>query len=382
MGIDNLTQSRRMVAYASGAFHRIAISLRLRGHNLLFRIRLLLCMTRPELTGHPLFKVPLVDLCEENKAFAGVLTPQPEFGKPRQGVDEVFLGNAEDYYKKYKSFDYWRPLLRDAASRVGITDASLIVEFGCGFGNSTLPLLDLFPRAQIIASDISPNLLVILNRLLASRSLSSRCLVVAMDAQKDYVVSGCADLVVGSAILHHLVNPGVFVKRALDLLRPGGAAIFFEPLEGGNAILRAICLEIVREATWRGEKGPAIEFAGTMGAALEPQIFRDRLPGWENNNDKWAFPRSVLDRLASDAGARITIYPLHDTNGQFRRQFSYALQTYGGLSETALPAWAWEIFDRYDRETFSREMLVDLAIEGCVIFRKDVCGHEETRTPG
>jgi SAM-dependent methyltransferase len=377
MGKDNLARSRRMVAHVSGAINRIVIGLKLRGGNLFFRTRLLLRLTRPEVTDHPLFMVPLVDLCEENKAFAGVLTPQPEFGKPREGVDEVFLGNAEDYYKKYQSFDYWRPLLRDATSRVGITDASLIVEFGCGFGNSTLPLLDLFPRAQIIASDISPNLLVILNRLLAGRSLSSRCLVVAMDAQKDYVVHGRADLVVGSAILHHLVNPGMFVKRAIDLLRPGGAAIFFEPLEGGNAILRAICLEVVREAAWRGEKGAAIEFAGTMGAALEPQIFRDRQPGWEKKNDKWAFPRSVLDRLASDAGARVTIYPLHDTNGQFRRQFSYALQTYGGLSEKTLPVWAWEIFDRYDRETFSPEMLVDLAVEGCVIFRRDPSEHDQ-----
>jgi SAM-dependent methyltransferase len=372
-----LSRDQGIVARVSGAIHRAGIGLALRGRDLLFRIRLLLHITRPEVIAHPLFKLPLVDLIEENEAFAGVLTPQPEFGKPREGVDSVFLGNAEGYYKKYESFDYWRPLLRDATSRVGITDASLIVEFGCGFGNSTLPLLDLFPRAQILASDISPNLLVILNRLLASRALSSRCMVVAMDAQKDYIVGGCADLVVGSAILHHLVNPGMFIKRALDLLRPGGAAIFFEPLEGGNAIVRACCLEIVREASRRGEKGPTIDFARNMGAELEPQIFRDMVPGWENKNDKWAFPRSVLDRLASDAGARLTIYPLHDTNEQFRRHFIYALRTYGGFEEKALPQWAWEIFSRYDRETFSPEMLTDLAISGCVIFRKDAVGENQ-----
>ena len=29
-----------------------------------------------------------------------------------------------------------------------------------------------------------------------------------------------------------------------------------------------------------------------------------------------------------------------------------------------------DIFDRYDRETFSPQMLTDLAMEGCIIFAK------------
>ena len=46
------------------------------------------------------------------------------------------------------------------------------------------------------------------------------------------------------------------------------------------------------------------------------------------------------------------------------------MQAYGGLAAADLPAWVAEIFDRYDREAFSPQMLTDLAMEGCIIFGK------------
>lgn len=338
-------------------------------HQALLRRRLRKRKTPLAQSYHPLIQQPLVDLAIERAEFAGVLTPADEAGAARQGVDHVFLDDAEAYYRKYQSFDYWRALLQQATQRAGITDADAIVEFGCGFGNSTLPLLDLFPRAHVVATDISPNLLAILNRLLAARGLTGRCVAVAMDAQKDYVRAESADLVVGSAILHHLVEPAPFVEQAMRILRPGGAAIFFEPFEGGYAILRLICQEIVREAARHGD-GPTVDLARRVAIGLAPQIFRDALPGWHDRNDKWMFPRAVIDDMARKVGATLTIYPVHDNNGQFRRQFTYMMQAYGGLAAADLPPWIGEIFDRYDREAFSPQMLTDLALEGCIIFAK------------
>jgi len=321
-------------------------------------------------THHPIMQQPLVDLAIERAEFAGVLTPAGEVGAARAGVDHVFLDDAEAYYQKYQSFDYWRALLREATQRAGITDAEAIVEFGCGFGNSTLPLLDLFPRAHIVATDISPNLLAILNRLLAARGLAERCTAVAMDAQKDYVRADSADLVVGSAILHHLVEPAPFVEQAMRILRPGGAAIFFEPFEGGHAVLRLMCQEIVREADRRNDNSPAVRLARWVVTGYAPQIFRDALPGWQSRNDKWMFPHSVIDDIARRAGAALTVYPIHDSEGQFRRQFTYMLKAYRGDDPADLPSWMTEIFERYDREAFSPQMLTDLALEGCIIFAK------------
>jgi SAM-dependent methyltransferase len=339
-------------------------------HQALLRRRLRKRKTALAGTHHPLMQQPLVDLAIERAEFAGVLTPAGEAGAVRRGVDHVFLDDAEAYYGKYQSFDYWRALLQQATQRAGITDAEAIVEFGCGFGNSTLPLLDLFPRAHVVATDISPNLLAILNRLLAARGLSDRCVAVAMDAQKDYVRAEAADLVVGSAILHHLTEPAPFVAQAMRILRPGGAAIFFEPLEGGYAVLRLMCQEIVREAGRRNDNSPAVRLARWVVTGYAPQIFRDALPGWQDRNDKWMFPRSVLDDIARAAGATLTVYPIHPSEGQFGRQFSYMLKTDRGDDAAGLPLWMNEIFDRYDREAFSPQMLTDLAMEGCIIFAK------------
>ena len=322
----------------------------------------------------PFFKDALVDLGDyEAEAFRGVVTPKAEVGQERQGVNAVFLENAEAYYKKYQGFDYWRMLLVQALGRIGVNDADIIVEYGCGFGNATLPMLDILPNSRIVASDISPNLLAILDGLLVSRGLKDRCVAVAMDAHKPYIKEGSADLIFGAAILHHLVEPGDFIRSALRVVKPGGWAFFFEPLEGGLAILRLICEAVLREAKGRSlTERWTLAMRLTRGFAndLRPQIFRAALPGWRDRDDKWAFPRSVLDRIAIENHAEVRTYGLHDNVGQFRRHFAYMLETYGSMKATDYPKWAWDIFDHYDKEAFSPEMLVDLALEGCIMFRR------------
>lgn len=325
-----------------------------------------------------LFTEPLLDLgAHEAPAFAGVLSPSSEVGAKRMGVNSVFLENAEDYYRRYQGFDYWRKLLGEALQRAealspATRDPTCIIEYGCGFGNATLPMLDLAPQAKVIASDISPNLLAILERLLVARNLQERCVAVAMDAQKPYIQQGVADLVFGAAILHHLVEPADFIASALRVLKPGGAAFFFEPLEGGLSILLAIWTEIIAEAERRGHWDHGIYVTKRFAEELHPQIFRDDHPNWVERDDKWAFSRSQLDDIAMRAGAKVTVYGLHDTERPFRRHLSYMLKTYGEMPDPEqYPDFAWEIVDRWDTKTFSKSMLHDLPLEGCIIFSKD-----------
>jgi SAM-dependent methyltransferase len=319
----------------------------------------------------PSFNEPLVDLGDcEAEAFRGVVMPKAEVGSERRGLNAVLLENAETYYQKYQGFSYWRMLLVQALRHINVDDANMVVEYGCGFGNATLPMLDILPNSKIIASDINPNVLAILERLLFSRGLKQRCVAVAMDAHKPYIKEGSADLIFGAAILHHLTEPGEFIGCALRVLKPGCWAFFFEPLEGGLAVLRLICEEIVRESrrgvAWK--KSPdAMRLTENFAKDLRSRIFREATSG---RDDKWAFTRSVLDRIARENRAEIRTFGLHDNVGQFRRHFSYMLETSGGMKATDYPGWAWDIFDRYDKETFSPEMLLDLALEGCIMFRR------------
>jgi len=116
--------------------------------------------------------------------------------------------------------------------------------------------------------------------------------------------------------------------------------------------------------------GQVVDLARGVAIALGPQVFREKLPGWEDRDDKWMFPRSVIDEMARKAGATLTIYPIHGTEAPFRNYFTYMMKSYRGLAPDELPSWAAEILDRFDHETFSPQMLVDLALEGCIIFAK------------
>ena len=78
----------------------------------------------------------------------------------------------------------------------------------------------------------------------------------------------------------------------------------------------------------------------------------------------------MLEEIARENNADLQIYGLHDNVGQFKRHFSYLMSVNRFTRPSSFPSWVWEIFDRYDNETFSPEMLKDLAIEGCVIFTR------------
>lgn len=332
--------------------------------------------TPNDLGRHPLaeaFKDTLVNLGDaEDLAFDGILSPEPEVGRTREGASATFLEDAEVYYTRHQSFDYWKYYLKRALDHIGIVDARLIVEYGCGFGNSTLPLLDIFHDAQVIATDISPNLLAILRRLIDARGLGDRCLVVAMDAQKPYIKGNIADLVVGSAVLHHLSEPGRLIQSAMHVLKPHGAAIFFEPLEAGYALVRVIIRHLCREAAIREEGSPALTWLAEMAAELNLQIQRDRLPGWRDLDDKWLFPRSVLQEFADAAGAELIITSINESNMPFRLRISHMLKMGGfdALDAQLIPGWAWDIIDQYENDFFSAGLKRDLMDEGCVIFRK------------
>lgn len=61
-----------------------------------------------------------------------------------------------------------------------------------------------------------------------------------LNAEELIFESGEIDLVVGGAILHHLFDPSKTLKEAYKVLKPGGYAIFYEPFEAGNQIVKLI----------------------------------------------------------------------------------------------------------------------------------------------
>ena len=242
---------------------------------------------------------------------------------------------------------------------------------GSGSGNSVIPLLEQFPKAQIVASDISPQLLAILRDYSAKNGMGERLSLVCMDAGKDFYVPNTFDLVVGAAILHHIVDPANLLKAIFGALRPGGFAIFFEPFEDGNAIIRLAYRQILKCSQASTLDPKITKFLQCMSDYLSIPMDRPRSdPIFQSTDDKWLFSRNYFYELGEKLGAKRTItYPIHDTKRCFSAQTETLMRIGFQLPPEAMPVWAWAMIGDFDSLLSSR-VKEELPIEGCVIFCK------------
>lgn len=321
-------------------------------------------------TLQELFAEPLRDLGDDDPRLRAILTPESERGARRAGVTAQFLENAGEYHKRYNNVEWFRYLIPRA---LGGGDATIrvILDIGSGSGNSVIPLLDLYPQAFVVATDISPQLLLILREFLEARpQYRGRYGLVCMDANNDRFRPGAFDLAVGAAILHHIVDPRRVLRACASALRPGGCAVFFEPFELGHGVLRIAYRRILAEAARRRESGPGFEMLRRMIIDHEARLRDKDDPIFERMDDKWYFTRAYFDaatggpeweecRVAAINGDQT---PLID---QARMELRLGL----GADESALPAWAWETL-REHQAWFSRDARRDLIFDAAVVLRR------------
>jgi len=120
--------------------------------------------------------------------------------------------------------EYGEAFWNDNLSR--LAPASDMLEIGCGDGwYSTVNYRKLQPR-RLVGIDVSDAMVA----AATARGLDAR----VMDAQQLSFADASFDLVVGRAILHHLeFEPAM--KEVHRVLRPGGSAVFMEPLRDNPA---------------------------------------------------------------------------------------------------------------------------------------------------
>jgi len=108
-----------------------------------------------------------------------------------------------------------------------------VLEYGCGVGNFSFELAAV--AARVTGIDISPESVAKARRRAASLDRQAMVFEV-MNAEAMTFPDESFDVVVGSAILHHLD-----LERAsaeiMRVLRPGGRAIFLEPLGHNPALV-------------------------------------------------------------------------------------------------------------------------------------------------
>lgn len=108
-----------------------------------------------------------------------------------------------------------------------------VLEYGCGPGSCGPDLAA--AGASVTGIDISPEAIAMAGITAEKRGVSDRLNLQVMDAEGLDLPGAAFDRVCGSGILHHLDLVRA-VPEIVRVLKPGGRALFFEPL-GHNALI-------------------------------------------------------------------------------------------------------------------------------------------------
>jgi len=127
-----------------------------------------------------------------------------------------------------------RRAFRDCLAGEGLT-GKRILEYGSGAAAEAFFLAH--EGAQVVGIDISPVAVEQGRERAAREGLEDRIEFRVMDAEHLEFADQTFDIVCGSAILHHL-DISLAYREIARVLRPGGAAVFVEPL-GHNPVINA-----------------------------------------------------------------------------------------------------------------------------------------------
>jgi SAM-dependent methyltransferase len=111
-----------------------------------------------------------------------------------------------------------------------------VLDYGCGDGPDTALLAS--RGARVRALDLSPDLLALAAARIRLDGFEPLVTFLCGSAHEIPLSEGSVDVVVGHSILHHLdLTPAA--REVHRVLRPGGRAIFYEPIRDSR-VLRAI----------------------------------------------------------------------------------------------------------------------------------------------
>ena len=118
--------------------------------------------------------------------------------------------------------------------------------------------------------------------------------------------SATFDVVIGRSILHHLVDFESTIARTAELLRPGGIAVFFEPILQGK-IVPALFAKLMLEADSMAADQVLSQEDRNRASAFVRHITKAK---WYPQDavslgkieDKYIFDLSDMERLAEVAG--------------------------------------------------------------------------------
>ena len=324
-----------------------------------------------------IYKLPLFDLGSKGDSrLSEILSPIYDDSLVNKYVQSQFFESAHVYVEKYQNTEIFRSLILEAFQRIDFDPKGerIILDIGSGAGNTVFPLLTLCPDSHVIASDLSIDMLAFLKlglkKLIVDQGMTRSCFLLQLNAEDLDFVDGSIDMVVGASVLHHMISPEKSLGRCARILRKGGIAIFFEPFEEGNIVIRAAYNTILKDSREKALSEKTKNFLQAMIRDYDVRMVRDKSSSrFSGLDDKWLFNKRYFSVLAEKYGySDCIIFPLRATEHQFLNHALTTLRLFGGMERDDLPDWAWEIIRQCD-QCFSEQAKEELLIEGGIILK-------------
>ena len=291
------------------------------------------------------------------------------------GVGAQFSEDASTYHERYFERLAFTPLI-DRCLGLAAVDRNAVqrvLDIGSGSGASVFALSHLLADAEIFASDISPQLLRMLARIAESHDeLRGRITPLCFDLHAPVFRRDSFDLVVGCAVLHHLVDPRAALANVATSLRDDGHIVLVEPLESGSLVLTAMFASVLSALIEQGDgDGVLARFMRAMRLDIQSRLGVPAEKPWTRElDDKWVFDRPYLTQLASQLGmAKVEVHPAEDDLSHVFENAFASLLSDAGLASVPIPDAVWKRVRSFDTG-ITPDLKRELCPTGVIVFSR------------
>lgn len=323
----------------------------------------------------------LRDLGADDPSLRGILSPGYSADALGRHIHELFQQRYEEYLRPFPldrgAIDHWKDLIRSAlpASAARYGDRLAILDIGSGGGTSVFPAIELFPEADVVASDLSLGLLRELRHWHEQHyPQHTRLSLLQLDAHDTVFADAQLDLVLGAHVLHHLTDLRRAFAELGRILRPGGTAVFWEPFESGSQVVSFVMQLLIarNDVVARPERiAPEIlagfrEFMFDLhrrrGTVKSPELLAEI-------EDKWIFTVTQLRALVAGSGLELDgVRQVYVPQGLVSMMVDHELRRRLHSLE-ALPRWARELVREIEGQ-ISLELASELLFSGAIVLTK------------
>ncbi len=177
--------------------------------------------------------------------------------------------NTNEYLKYEKQRT--QPAI-DLAKRVADEDVKTIVDIGCGPGNSTQVLKNIFPDADILGIDTSPNMI---------QKAKEAHPDIAFAIGDATALEGKYDLIFSNACLQWIADHDTLIPLLMDKLNDGGTLAVQVPMNFEEPLFKLI-KEVAAEPEW-GLANVKLQ----PNETLTPPEYYNILSGCSSSFDMW-----------------------------------------------------------------------------------------------